>query len=771
MQAYRTLLRLALGRRSPRLDGALWVAGAGGDVLVRRDEWGVPHIEAESEQDAWFALGFCHGQDRAFQLESLLRVIRGTLAELVGGEGLAVDRLSRRLGLRRASLAQLTVLDDDIRASAEAYAAGINAGTRDGLPRRPHELVLLRGRSTRWDAADVLGMAKLMAFLLPANWDMELARLKLLQLDGPDALRALDPTYPEWLPVTVPPGAQAGRMVNRLADDLDRFLAVTGVSGGSNNWVLAPVRTRTGRPILANDPHLAPSTPPHFYLADLRCPDWHAAGASLVGTFGILIGHNDTAGWGLTAGFVDNTDLCLEDIGPDGRSVRRGEEFVPCEVVEETIAVKGRPDVVERVLITPEGPVIGPALDGGFEAISVRATWLEPRRMRGLLELVRCATPEDFHTLLADSPTSSQNVVFATVDGHIGYQLTGEPPLRRAGSGLLPVSGRDVDAGWDGIAPFDELPRVDDPAGGWIATANNQPTADANSPLLGVDFTGYRAARIGEALASRDKWDVEATARLQLDVISIPWRETKDALVAAAERSSARTAASLLVQWDGRVASDSAAATVFELLIAELQTLVAQAKAPRSADWALGRGATMLMPHSGFRPAQIGTLLREQPDGWFARPWTQVIAEALDTVQQRLVERYGADPHRWSWGDVRPLRYVHPLGVRRPLDRIFNQPALPGIGDSTTIAQAGVDPREPTADTFFTPGLRMVLDIGNWSNCRWALPGGQSGNPISRHYDDQLHRFRTAAGITLGWTSDEVTARSCHTLWLRRIHS
>ena len=700
-----------------------------------------------------------------------MRVIRGTVAELAGPGGLAVDRLSRRIGFRRSAVRQLPVLDPDVRANLESYSAGVSEGMIKGLRHRPHELVLLRGRTTPWDAADVLGMSKLMAFLLPANWDSELARLVILRLDGPDALRALDAAYPEWLPVTTPPGTAAGAAVDRLAGDLHRFLAVTGLGGGSNNWVVGASRTATGRPMLANDPHLAPSAPPHFYLADLRCPDWHAAGASLVGSCGIFAGHNDTAAWGVTAGLVDNTDLCVEEVGTDRRSIRRGGRFIACEVAEETIRVKGGAPVVEQVLLTPEGPVIGPALEGEVGAVSLRATWLEPRPLRGLLDLVQCATAEDFPARLAHFPSSSQNVVFATTDGHIGYQLVGEPPRRRTGNGAFPVSGHDTEAGWDELVAFSDMPRDLDPGCGWIATANNKPAADGAGPFLSADFSdGYRAARIGEVLASRDDWDAGAMARLQLDVSSIAWREMKDTILAApADPSRAGTVTRLLADWDGCLAADSAAATVFELLAAELASRVAQAKAPRSAGWALGRGFTPLIPHTMFtvRQSTLVRLFHDQPDGWFGQPWPQVIAAALETVQHQLTTRYGPSPARWAWGEVRPLRFLHPAGARRPLGRVFNHGPLPGSGDSDTIAQAGIYSGDPTASPSFTPGLRMVIDVGNWQDSRWSLPGGQSGNPTSRHYDDQLRRYQNAQGIPIAWTADDIDASTRHTLRLQ----
>lgn len=772
MSVWRMLFGVLLGRRLPRVDGRIGVAGVADQVVIRRDGWGVPHIEAASEADAVFGLGFCHAQDRAFQLEGLVRVIRGTLAELVGPEGLAVDRLSRRIGFRRAAQRQLEVLAPDVHALLNAYVAGINAGISHGLARVPHELALLRSRPTTWDAADGVGLSNLMAFLLSANWDSELARLQMLMADGAGALGTLDPVYPEWGPVTAPPGVAAGPAADRLAEDLARFLSVTGASGGSNNWAVAASRTATGRPLLANDPHLAPSVPSQYYLAHLRCPDWEAAGASLVGSFGIFAGHNDAAAWGVTAGLVDNTDLCVEEIGADGRSVRRGDRYVACGVIPEVIRVKGADPVVEEVLLTPEGPIVGPALEGDVGAVSLRATWLEPRPLRGALELVKLRTPADFHTRLGEWPASSQNVVFATVDGHIGWQLVGEPPRRRAGAGAFPVSGRDPEAGWDDIVSFAEMPRALDPDCGWIATANTKPRAGDEAPFISADFPdGYRLARIGERLAGREDWDIDGMAEVQLDLVSIPWRQMREVVLAVSPTSPGASAVQrLLAAWDGRVAADSPAATVFELLVAELATRIVTAKAPHSAQWALGRGFTPLAPDGLMalrRVGQLVRLLREQPSGWFSQSWAEVVAAALETVAQQLRDRYGDDEAAWAWGRVRPLRLVHQVGRRPPLDRVFNLGPLPGSGDANTIAQAAVRLTDPTANTFLIPMLRMVIDVGRWDRCRWALPGGQSGNPCSPHYDDQLPRWQAADGIPIPWTAAEIDQATRYTLSLQ----
>ena len=321
-----------MGRRLPTVRGTLRVDGLDAPVTIRRDEHGIPHIAAGSDADAWFALGLCHAQDRGFQLETLLRAGRGTVAALAGPEGLPMDRFSRRAGIHRAAQAQLEVLSGDLREYLDAYARGVNAGFERGVRRRPHELALLRRRPTAWTAADALASTKLLALGLSANWDMELSRLKVLTLDGPEALAAIDPAYPAWLAATSPPGKPAGTAVDRLAGDIEALAATVGAGGGSNNWAISGARTATGRPLVANDPHLPGALPSVWYLAHVATPEWELAGATVAGSPGMGVGHNGTVAWGMTNGGADIVDLFLEEVSDDGTSVRDGSGWAECEI-------------------------------------------------------------------------------------------------------------------------------------------------------------------------------------------------------------------------------------------------------------------------------------------------------------------------------------------------------------------------------------------------------------------------------------------------------
>jgi penicillin amidase len=761
-----------LGRRLPRTSGRLRVAGLDGALAIRRDRWGIPHVEAEGADDAWFGLGFCHAQDRPFQLELMLRVGRGTLSALVGGGGLAADRMSRRLGFARLAWRQLPLLESHVRRAVEAYVCGVNAGLRHGLRRRPHEFVLLRATPSTWEAADVLAFAGLQAFALSANWDSELARLKVLAEDGPDALRALDPRPPTELPVSVPVGASAGEAVDRLAADLAEFLAAAPSAGGSNNWAISGSRTKGGMPLLANDPHLAPRLPAPWYLAHLRCRDWEVAGASFVGAPVLPCAFNGHAAWGITAGLTDQSDLFIEEVAPDRASVRGPNGPEPCEAREERIAVRGGPQVVERVLVTPRGPLISPLLDDVPVAVSLSAVWLQGLPIRGFLDTVTARDFASFRAPFAEWPGPALNVVYADVAGHVGYQLVGQLPRRRRGNGTLPLPAWLPGAGWDDeLVPFDEMPWVVDPPQGFVASANNRPTPHGSRPHLGHDFMeGFRQGRIVERLSAGVDWDVTACQRLQLDVETLAWRSLRPCVLDAEPIDEAgRLGRELLAAWDGRVAADSAAASVYELWIAELSERVARAKAPAAWRWAIGAGFGDLVPLTSLHTAAPGRLiglLREEPEGWFAHGWRSESATALSAAVQRLRREHGPDPSGWAWGRLRTLTLRHPVGDQPLLADAFNLGPVPFPGDCTTPLQAASGPLDPFANPGFLPNLRAVIDLGDPDAGRWSLAGGQSGNPASRHYRDLFDVWLRGDGVPIPFTPAAVAAATVATLEL-----
>ncbi len=771
MSVRRLLFRLALGRRLPVSSGELTVRGPRAPLTVRRDANGVPHIEAQSDADACFGIGFVHGQDRAFQLETQLRVGRGTLAELVGPGGLPVDRLSRRVGFRRASVAQLAVLHDDFKEWLAAYCAGVNAGHTVGLTKKPHEFALLGGVPTSYEPADVLAAMKLMSFALPSNYDVELARLRLIRSDGVEAMNALDPL--EALDGDRVNG-KGGRGFDSLLSDLAAFQRYVPPGGGSNNWVIAGERCLKGKPVLACDPHLGATIPPAWYFVHVTTPEWNVIGATLAGTPTIPTGHNGFCAWGITAGCTDNTDLFLETVGPDGASVRTADgTFAKCEVIREVIAVKGKPDHVEEVLMTPRGPVISPLTDDVREAISLRAVWLDPLPVRGFVDAMRAESFDEFRRPFEFWPGLPLNLVYADQGGTIGYQLAGQLPKRKSGFGTLPTPGDAANAGWDGYVPFADMPHVRNPDAGYLATANDGlPHPFPDAPFVGLDFMDpYRAEAIRDELAKAPVgWGVADCLRLQRSVRSLPWEAMREIVLAVpAERPETAEAVSLLKAWTGHVDADSPAAAVFEFFVAALCVRVAKVKAPngwRAAIGGHGGGFTgSLFGHRRMR--HLIRLLKTQPAGWFARGWPAEMADVLADVIRTLRSKFGPSPTWWPWGHLRPLVLKHAvLGKHWLLKSVFNGRTLPGGGDNFTIQQAGVTILAPTQPVSNLPNLRAVYDTSDWSNSRFVLAGGQSGNPCSPHYADMLEVWHRGDALPIAYTGEDVLRDTTDTLRL-----
>lgn len=766
-------LRAALGKRLPKLDGTLEVRGVEDKVTIYRDGHGIPHIRGKNDHDVFFGQGFCHGQDRAGQLEISVRTVRGTLASVAGADALPVDRLSRRIGFRRAAEAQFACARPAVKLQLEAYVAGLNAGLTSGSSKKAHELVFLGCEPTKWEPADVQAVSALLCFALAANWDVELLRWEILRRDGAEALKAIDAPYPDDLPVSKPSPASGRTCAELLAADLEALRDVFPIQGASNAWAVSGAKTKTGRPMLAADPHLPPDIPAHWYLSHLATPEWRASGASFVGIPAIGLGHNEHCAWAVTAAHVDNTDLFVEEVGRDGRSVREGDRFVPCEVRPEVIEVKGQEPVIEQVLMTPRGPIVGPAFSGGGEALSMAATWLAPRPYTALHGAYRAKSREEFHELFRDGSTSSLNVIYADREGSIAWRLGVEVPVRESGHGTLPRAGWRPESRWkDELVPFEKMPVIEDPPTNMVLSANNAPTGVGDGePYFGVDFLdGYRQKAIEDALSSRDDWTLEAMQALQSDTRSIPWEQVRDRVLAVRPTSGeAIRAHAILSQWDGKMTSDSVGATVWAVFACGMMTRIVRAKAPQTAGRALGAGFHMALPNNTMitrRMSHLCKLLREQPEGFLPQGWTDAIDRTLAEAITSMERSRGTNELEWKWGRARPLRMHHAMGKAvPPLDLALGEGPLDFSGDASTILQATVDLVEPLGNPLGVPNLRIAIDVGDWDKSRFSLIAGQSGNAMSEHYFD-MHDAWQKGGLPIAWTEEAAKSTARHTLEL-----
>lgn len=738
-------------RPLPRRSGRLTVAGIEGPVQIRRDRWGVPHIRAESIDDLWFGEGFCHGQDRLWQLDLYRRAACGRTAEIAGPAGLPSDRLMRTLGMRRAAEREAAVLAPGLRRQIEAFCAGVNAGARAARA-LPAEFQILRIGFEPWTPADMLMVTKLLSFGLSTNWERELLRAEMTRELGPELAARLDPGYPRDNPIALTPGEGWSGDGLRLAEQITALRESLGFAAeatGSNNWAVAGSRTATGTPLTAGDPHLPPSMPGITYQVALELGDRHCRGASLPGRIGVMFGQNDDVAWSFTNVMADVMDLFVERL--DGESYEFEGEQRPLEVLEEEIVVKGRQEPERLVVrLTHHGPIVNEALNAD-EAEPLALRWMSldlPAVTAASTGIMDVSSGAELVASLEPHNTPVSNLVWADRHGAIGYKLVGRLPIRRGGCPDLPKPGWSGEHEWDGWVPYEELPELTDPQAGFVVTANNRIEPEGYPHHITSDYLdGYRARRIEQLIEAQPEHDLETFAAIQTDLFSLPGIETARRLSRLHPRSQRETAAiERLRSWDGRMGSGSVAATIYQaftLRFARAVTREAIGDRDLAERW-LDRADNGFMEHvaSPWRwQSHMLALWEEADEELIGGSWDELALDALRRALDDLEERFGTDPSAWCWGRVHPLEFHHALGAANPLlGLIFNRRLEVG-GGQETVAQIGWDPSRPFT-AIWAPCWRMVADVASPERSRWQQFTGQSGQPASPHYDDLQPRWQ-----------------------------
>jgi len=739
----------AVRRPFPQTSGRITVDGLRGSVEVMRDRWGVPHIYAQDDRDLFFAQGYVHAQDRLWQMEFHRRLAAGRLSEIFGPITLETDRFLRTVGLRRAAQAEAALLDEETREFLNDYAAGVNAYIASRRGRLPLEFTLLRIAPEPWTPVDSIGFGKLMSWTLSGNWESEILRAHLLSRFGDAGIERLLPPYPAEMPVIAPEGADYRPFRSAAALRLAAF-APPRAGIGSNNWVVAGTRTATGTPLLANDPHLEAAMPSIWYEMHLSSAGFHVTGATFAGTPGVVIGHNERIAWGVTNAGPDVQDLYLERFHAGDPSLYefRG-QWERATVLEEAIAVKGRPDpVILPVRITRHGPILNGVVEGLDAFVALRWTALEPGALAGaVLRLNRAANWEEFRGALRLWTVPAQNFVYADRDGNIGYQLPGRIPIRAKGTGLLPVPGWTGEYEWIGEIPYEELPSSFNPERGYIITANNRIIPDGYGHFIAAEWDpGFRAQRIETMLKDQPQITAEVMADMQLDQTSLPARTILRALESV--KVTEEPAASLLAElreWDGVLAPESTAAAIYEAFRVALPPLLFED--------ALGPDVfKRYLDRSDAWTVAIMHLLAEPASPWWGPTGRDaVVARALNQAAETLRKHLGPDRPRWTWGRLHVMRFDHPLGRVPGLGRIFNASAPPTGGDAFTVNNAGFSIR--TFRQVVVASYRQIVDVGNWDRSLAIHTTGQSGIPFHRHYRDFVPMWATGQYHPMPFTS------------------
>lgn len=734
----------------PQVEGQVALPGLAAAVSVQRDSNGVPYIKAASATDGWYALGFVHAQDRLWQMDFQRRIGAGRLSEVMGSASLGFDRYMRTLGLYRTAERNLEAIAPETRAALDAYAAGVNAYIASRKSAPAVEFLLLRYQPEPWRPVDSLIWGRMMALQLSDNMRQELLRARLSRRLSPQQLADLYPTtLRREQPTTI-----AGLDIDRLWAALPMDLMS---AGASNEWVVDGQRSQTGKPILANDPHLRYIMPNLWYLARVTTPEGSLAGATVPGIPFFILGHNDFVAWGMTTTHGDTQDLFVERVDQDDSTRYHTADGVKTFMTRvETIEVRGQAPETLTVRETVHGPVVSDILTGtggvasNGDVLSLSFSGLAPddRTADAFLAINRAKDWSEFLTALRSFHSPLQNFAYADQGGNIGFAVAGRVPQRRGGDGRLPSPGWSGTHEWKGWVDFDRLPRLYNPPGGLIVNANNKPGPDAVVGMLGADWEQtYRARRIQDLLAIDPRQTVDGVQNMQSDSLSLPARDLLAILTQVEPHDDrGRRAVAMLKSWDGRMSRNKAEPLIFSAWLRELnRALYADELGPLFQDyWDLRPDVVELMLTQ--RRQWCDDVATNTPETCEGR-----IAVALERALEWMTQRFGGSTANWRWGEAHAARLPHPvLGKVWPISR-WADLTIPADGDNFTVNRAGGVTRDDDAPfaSVHGPSYRAVYDLADLDNSRFMQASGQSGHLLSPHYSDLNRRWRDGRTIRI----------------------
>jgi penicillin amidase len=767
----------------PQTDGSMTISGPRAEIRIERDASGIPTIKAGSIEDAQFGLGFVHAQDRLWQLEIHRRTGSGRLAEAFGEPAVETDRFLRALGVRRTAAVQWANTSPATQATLSAYAAGINAYLQTALKARPPEFIVLGLQPEAWTPEDSMAWAIMMAWDLGGNWSTELLRMRLALKLPVARIDELLPPYPGDKPLIATDYSALFRQLRvdgKLGLQALNFAPESGVEGvGSNNWVVHGSHTDTGKPLLANDPHLKLTAPALWYFARIEAPGLKVAGATLPGLPGVVLGQNEHVAWGFTNTGPDVQDLYIERIKPDDTSMYQTPDgWAKFETFSETIKVRGGADVTMTARATRHGPVIsdgGRATDGltgptdkPTYALAMRWTALDAKvsTLDAGAAFNSAKSVAEFIAASARYTAPMQNMVVADREGHIGVVSAGRVPLRKAENdlkGQVPAPGWYARYDWAGELDATLTPRETDPARGWIATANQRIHAADYPHFLTSEWAApYRMQRIEELLAAKPKHSLASLREMHADVKSLATLRLLPFITRAkSSHPLAAAAQQQLAGFDGTMAADKAAPLIFWAWVRHLtQAVFADELGAPVYERSLGSRS--------YRDALEGVL--ERKDAWWcdnktspaAETCEQLIDAAFGAALDELQASQGADVAGWQWGRSHQARSEHrPFSRVKPLASWFELRSPVG-GDTFTVNVSRVllRPDPGTGELYLDehgPSLRALYDLGDLNQSRFMHSSGQSGIVLSPLYRNFVGAWTRVDYVPLWGTTAEQT--------------
>ena len=747
------------------------LSGLKASVTIRRDARSIPYIHASTDADMYFAQGYATASDRLWQMDLFRRRARGETAEVFGRAALDSDKLWRRYGFSAIADESMKYLSPDSRAILESYSAGVNAYLATLTPETlPSEFRILQYRPGPWNPTDTIVIGKILADALSTTWPQDMtaasARQKLSPEKLADVLRIEQPDDVVLFgsdKVREKPAKAGLALVDRMpmmssaVDDLTRMrrksleeigLYIEGLAA-SNNWVISGKLTKDGRALLANDPHLPAMAPGIWYLTHLSSPSGKVAGVTFPGVPGIVLGHNEHYSWGATNLGPDVQDLYLETFNAEGK-YRTPDGWQSPTVRREVIKVRkdllkpGSDDATFEVTETRNGVVF---LEEGDKKYSLKWTARDPRNseLDAFFAIDRGRNWKDFTDALRQYGGAAQNFVFADSKGSIGWYAAGRIPIRRNGDGSLPYDGASNDGDWVGMIPFDELPHLFDPPSGLIVTANQR--------VVGTDYRyqqvsraiapPWRARRILDRLKDRKSLTIADAFDVQQDIYNIPFTQLSKYIVASGAASPETIAA--LRQWDGMMRAESAAAPLVNEIVSCTTGKISEANGQLPA--------YVIRDRVLFNAVEKGTTIWLPPD---TKDLATLVRSCDATARAVLSDpkRLGPDAEAWRWDKYVAARFSHPLA------------AAPLIGTRFVVQADGISGSGQTPNVGPNVSMRHVSSPGNWDETIFAIPLGESGDPASPYFKDQLTAWKAGTPQKFPFSEKGIAAATVSVLRL-----
>ena len=763
----------------PPYQGELSLSGLKSSVDVFTDEFGVPHVFADNEDDLFFTAGYLSGRERLFQLSIVALAVRGELSSALGDQYLGSDIYLRTWRIHDVAKKMVESMEPKNKRIFESFCNGINYRIDEIKNDAPIEFKILGIDPPYWDPSIVAGYARMMAHEMQGAWEPEIVYGAVASYFGEDKLADLIPGYNKDKPTI---SQNSLKHLKPVFDEIiTQEFTIRDLFGkhnadiGSNNWVVSGKLTASGKPLLANDPHLAYSQPPRWFEIHLKGGRFNVSGVCIAGIPMPVIGQNEHVAWGFTNSMVDDLDFFIETINPKNpNEYRSGDNWLPIELVEETIPLKNGKDTTITIRITHHGPIISDIhglLKNKNVAMSIAWTghWNTPE-MDAWVSINNMKNWDDFSNGIKKFGVPGQNIVYADVKGNIGWRPAVYVPIRKQGSSMIPRPGEDPSFDWKGKVPFEEMPFLYNPEKGYISTANNK--------TIGDDFPYYisklwadpsRIEQINRRLDSMDNMTVEKMKSIQLDqtsrfaqeILPFIWlTETGE------ETGRLKKAYEFLKVWDGVEDVDSEAALIFH---ATMRNLVLNLY----GDELILLGKNYLEAYTGLKylvHRKIREIFKTGESSWIDNITTpnhvetlnEIIAKSVADAVIELEESFGVNISNWKWGDAHSVTHPHMLSKVKTLDWLFGLnvgPFRSGGSDKSPNA-GGYSFNKPYHQTAGA-SMRRIVDFNNMNETQFVLPTGQSGIPSSPHYRDQADMYHSGEYRTT-WFDEDYIRSSKH---------